>query len=139
MSSVTITKIQHICGEETHQILANYGLLIMKADQKKLQFYSIKTSKDAPWTPEIQLQDSQWKHDGDCQGANSMPQCPEIQQQLKIKSNPGKSTWLIMKIYLILNSIAKRLNKVVPVKSHLNHLLKNLFIDLQLNIFQGFD
>ena len=40
---------------------------------------------------------------------------------------------------LILYSVAKRFNQLVPVKSHLNHLLKNLFINLynewqQLNI-----
>lgn len=66
-------------------------LLLTKADGKKLQLYSIKTSKDAPWTPEIQLQDSQWKHDGDCPGADSMQQCPEIQLKLREKGNQGKN------------------------------------------------
>lgn len=36
------------------------------------------TGKDAPQTPEIQLPDSQWKHDGDCLVANNTRQCPEI-------------------------------------------------------------
>lgn len=129
-------------NEESITVFSSRMKTLMK-EHKQIKITEMKKKKHThtPWIPETQLQDSHWKRENGCLVANSKQLLPGVKMRNKINWDTRNikqrhdTTW-IWNIYLILYSVTKRLNKLIPIKSHFNNLLKNFLVNLHDNIIR---